>query len=400
MLNRRAKSRREHQPRPLICVMAMDTLEETVRVVTSRHVQRAVVNAALLVSSAVTLFFLAAVATGLFFQNFVPDQFVTTPVHLQYGSGPNPYGVASLAKPPMIKTQQEYDISVTLSMPRSPPNVERGNFMVTLYLLGSEANEKLAADALVFANSHAHFGSQKVLFNSRRPALVPYVDPIVSVAKRLLLLLYHMFVPGSQTCRMTVALAERLAFSKGSVLPASAYVEVEAGQEIQIYNAALTLTAQLRGLRWLMFHYRLPTYLAFTFLFWVCEVLFMGLAWAVWGAVTGPKETGKGHRRARGEEDDDEGELGEMSDHPHTFPTYGKQPPLKHEPGVKEEDDEERGRPISDMPAGGAEAGDEDEHDEYDEGGRKRTYDSGLGTSYSEEGSAGVRRRASRNAME
>ncbi|KND90681.1 Seipin [Tolypocladium ophioglossoides CBS 100239] len=376
----------------------MDTLEETVRVVTSKPVQRAVVNTALLVSSAVTLFCLAAIATGLFFQNFVPDQFVTTPVHLQYGSGPNPYGVASLAKPPMIKTQQEYDISVALLMPRSPPNVERGNFMVTLYLLGSEATEKLAADALVFANSHAHFGSQKVLFNSRRPVLVPYVDPIVSVAKRLLFLLYHMFVPSSQTCRMTVALAEGLAFSKGSVLPASAYVEVEAGQDIQIYNVDLTLTAQLRGLRWLMFHYRLPTYLAFTFLFWVCEVLFMGLAWAVWGAVTGPKETGKGRRRAPGEEDD-EGELGKISDHPHTFPTYGKQPPLKHEPEVKEED-EERSRLISDIPVGGAEADDEDEYDEYDEGGRTRIYDSGLGTSYSEEGSASVRRRASRNVIE
>lgn len=299
----------------------------------------------------------------------------------------------------MIKTQQEYDISVTLAMPRSPPNVERGNFMVTLYLLGSEANGKLEADALIFANSHAHFGSQKVLFNSRRPALVPFVDPIVSVANRLLFLLYHMFVPSSQTCRMTVALAERLAFPKGSVLPASAYVEVEAGQDIQIYNASLTLTAQLRGLRWLMFHYRLTTYLSFTFLFWVCEVFFMGLAWAVWGAVTGPKEIGKGRRRAGGEQDDD-GELGDFSDHPHTFPTYGKQPPLKHEPEVKEEDDEERSRLISDIPVGGAEADDEEEFDEYDEGGRKRAYDSGLGTSYSEEGSASVRRRASRNVLE
>jgi hypothetical protein len=38
----------------------------------------------LLTSSAVTLFGLAALATALFFQNFVPDQFITTPVYLQY----------------------------------------------------------------------------------------------------------------------------------------------------------------------------------------------------------------------------------------------------------------------------------------------------------------------------
>ena len=285
-------------------------------------------------------------------------------------------------------------------MPRSPPNVERGNFMVTLYLLGQEANEKLEADALVFANSHAHFGSQKVVFSSRRPALVPYIDPVVSIAKRLLFLLYHMLVPSSQTCRMTVALAERLAFSKGTALPASAYVEVEAGQDIQIYQASLTLTAQLRGLRWLMFHYRLTTYLAFTFLFWICEIFFMALAWLVWGAVLGSNETGKGRRRASMQTADNEGEMGRFPNHPHAFPTYGKQPPLKHEPEIKEEDDEERSPLIPYIAVGGAEADDEEEFGEYDESGRKRMYDSGIGTSYSEGTSASVRRRASRNALD
>lgn len=75
---------------PSVCLRALTTtpqeiLEETVRVATSKPVQRAAINTALLVSGAVTLFCLAAIATGLFFQNFVPDHFVKTPVHLQYG---------------------------------------------------------------------------------------------------------------------------------------------------------------------------------------------------------------------------------------------------------------------------------------------------------------------------
>lgn len=65
--------------------MRQETFQETARVFTSKPVQRAAVNVVLLVSGAVTLLGLAAIATVLFFQNFVPDQFVTTPVHLQYG---------------------------------------------------------------------------------------------------------------------------------------------------------------------------------------------------------------------------------------------------------------------------------------------------------------------------
>lgn len=55
------------------------------RVATSKPVQRAAINTALLASGAISLFCLAAIATGLFFQNFVPDHLVTIPVHLQYG---------------------------------------------------------------------------------------------------------------------------------------------------------------------------------------------------------------------------------------------------------------------------------------------------------------------------
>lgn len=47
--------------------------------------QRAVVNTVLLASSTIPLLFLATLVSALFFSSFVPDQFVTTPVHLQYG---------------------------------------------------------------------------------------------------------------------------------------------------------------------------------------------------------------------------------------------------------------------------------------------------------------------------
>ncbi|UNI22685.1 hypothetical protein JDV02_008549 [Purpureocillium takamizusanense] len=375
----------------------MDAIEETARVVTSKPVQRAVVNTALLVSGATVLLLSASLATGLFFQNFVPDRFVTTPIHLQYGTARNPYGIASLARPPLLKSQQEYDISIALSMPRSPANTMRGNFMVSLYLLASEANKKLELDSRTFATHDTKISDHTIIFSSRRSALLPYVDPIVSIANRLVLLLYHMIFPSSQTCTMTVALAERLEFPKDSVIPASAYLEVEAGQDIQIYSTTLTMTAQLRGLRWLMFHYRLATYVAFTLLFWVCEVIFMALAWTAWSAVTGSKQAGKAHHHMYDDENSDDGAPEQSSDYAHTFPTYGTQPPLKHEPAVKEEDVERHTLRISDIPVAGAEA---DNEEDTDDSGDRTRYDSGIGTSYDSERRSTVRKRPSRGRLD
>ncbi|KAH7157695.1 hypothetical protein B0J13DRAFT_617767 [Dactylonectria estremocensis] len=386
---------------------AMETLQQTARLATSKPVQRVVVNTILLGSSAVTLLGLAGIASALFFQNFLPHEVVTTPLYLQYGSGANPYGIASIATPPM-KTQQEYDISLTLSMPRSSPNVERGNFMISLHLLDATADGRLDTSAQLHAAEHGGFGETKVLFSSRRSALLPYVDPFVSLATRIIFLFYHIFAPGSSTSEMVIPLAERVWFPKGSKMPGSAYVEVEAGQTIQVYHAALRLTAQLRGLRWLMVHYRVSTYLAFTFLFWACELVFMGIAWGIWSATTGspPGDAGEKTQRLEGawrqavkDEEEEGGEQRDEDDGPATFPTYGRQPALKYEPNVKHEAVEEQ--PLSELPRGGAEAddeGDDEEEEEEDDDGRNR--DSGLGTSYSEEGSGRVRRRQSRNLKE
>lgn len=278
--------------------------------------------------------------------------------------------------------------------------------MISLHLLDATADGRLDTSAQLHAAEHAGFGETEVLFSSRRSALLPYVDPFVSLATRVLFLFYHIFAPGSSTSEMVIPLAERVWFPKGSKIPGSAYVEVEAGQAIQVYHAGLRLTAQLRGLRWLMVHYRISTYLAFTFLFWVCELVFMGIAWGIWSATTG-SPPGDGDVKTRGlegawrqavkDEEEEEGGQREEEDRPTTFPTYGRQPPLKYEPEVKQEGVEEQ--PLSELPRGGADADDEDEDDDEDDDDAQKR-DSGLGTSYSEEGSGRIRRRASRNMEE
>lgn len=266
-------------------------------------------------------------------------------------------------------------------MPRSQANLDRGNFMVSLHLLDLDVSPMLQDAARQFADDHDQFDGHNVLFSSRRPALTPYEDPLVSLASRTLFLFYYMLFPGSHKHELRVGLAERVSFSKGAIVPASAYLEIEAGQTLQTYEASLTLTAQLRGLRWLMFHYRLPTYVFFTLLFWACEVLFMAVAWSFW-SMSSTSEN-KSLEYAGYEKNSDRGD---MSDRPSS---------LKLESDVKEEEDAEREearqtRLLSELPLAGAEADDEYEDDD----GRA----AGTGSSYGQQrgrDGAGVRRRAS-----
>lgn len=311
---------------------------------------------------------------------------------------PNPYGVAALEASRM-KSLQDYDISVTFTMPRSPANLDRGNFMVSLHLI--ESRDMMDTRAKMYAEDRAGFSAERMLFSSRRSALMPYVDPMVSLTSRVLFMAYHLLSPNSQRHTMTVRLAERVSFERESKKPAAAYIEVEAGQDIQIYSTQLTLTAQLRGLRWLMVQYRLLTYIVFTLLFWFCEVLFMSAAWSIWSSYTAmPANEGKLRIRASGEaggdesgadldhddgdEDDDDGDETEPSSRP-----KGRSFPIKHEHSVKGEGTPERS--LADIPAVGADADDEDDFDEEE---RKHLAASGRGTSYSKEGAESVRRRA------
>lgn len=320
-------------------------------------------------------------------------------------SGLHPYGLVSLTSP-ALKYAQDYDISVKLLMPRSQANVDRGNFMVSLHMLDLDTTPLLEAAARHFVDSHDQFEGHNILFSSRRPALVPYVDPLVSLASRILFLFYYMVFPSSQTTDLTIGLAERVSFAKGSALPASAYIEIEAGQTIETYQAFLVLTAQLRGLRWLMYHYRLPTYIFFTGLFWICEVLFMAGAWSVWTLATASKDSGldydeRERKSSSGAVEDAGGYNDDLSDRPSRFPGAGGSLPLKQDPDIKDEVEEEekeeaqRAKLLSEIPIAGAEADDEFEDDER--GGRAAA---GTGSSYSEQRSgsgARVRRRTSHN---
>ncbi len=233
-----------------------------------------------------------------------------------------------------------------------------------------------------------------VLFTSSRPALIPYTDPLVSLASRVLFLAYHVLFPHSEKTQLAVPLAEKVSFKRGGPLPDRLFLELQAGQDLQVYGAAVALTAQLTGLRYIMYHYWLVSFVVFSTAFWLCEIFFMGLAWITLSLTFGAApvvRTGGMEPETKGRQAASrikpEGE--EMSDTERTFPSTSRQMPLKFEGRIKTEESERLSfEEVTPQTGQGAEADDEDDED----GGFR---DSGIGTSYSDGNREGVRRRTS-----
>lgn len=337
----------------------------------------------------------------------------------------NPYGVTSLSGA-NFKEYQDYDISVTLKLPNSPTNLARGNFMLALYLLDdAQAPASKIMSAVTGSNPmptsvpapKSVLNDKNIIFMSTRPAIIPYTDPLVSLAKRVLLLAYHVFVPASETTRLVVPMIERLEFRPGKMMPTSLVLDVQAGQSLQVYDVLVTVTAQLGGLRWFMHTWWITSFVLFTSLFWLSEVFFLAAtavaAKVVWSVLFGGgggrggaaspglikqeegrnpriKQEGQGHAKTLDE------------DVPMTFPTSSQQPPLRYEPESGHASAVDEGslpqQPQADV-GGEADVEDEavgDENREEDPHGR----DSGIGTSFSERDvPMSVRRRTSLKRM-
>ncbi|KAL8358360.1 hypothetical protein RB601_009659 [Gaeumannomyces tritici] len=294
------------------------------RAVTSKTAQRTVLKTVVLVTTSLVLLGLSAFAYLLFYQNYLPDQVSTIPLHLQYGlvfpssacrtlprssMGPplargnrkrgildssradidcpsrseNPYAIAPLPNR-LVKESQDYDVTVSLTLPRSPANLERGNFMISMYLSTSSVPPPGAALAHQI-DPRSLRDPNHCVYSDSRPALMPYTDPVVSVASRILLLGWNMMfpLPRSATAVLAVPLAERVSFAAGSQRPKSLLVELETGAEppLRTYSASVTFTAQLSGLRWFMYRHWLLSFVVFTTAFWACTMTSMVVAWGI-----------------------------------------------------------------------------------------------------------------------
>ncbi|GAB7347181.1 hypothetical protein MBLNU459_g3293t2 [Dothideomycetes sp. NU459] len=366
-----------------IVAKVKSTIFLPLRVATSKSAQRAYITSILFASTAFVLLFFAIAAYILFYWTYVPRIGFSRPIHLQfdpYNQTAHPWGVTTLV--PDIVGLQGYDVAVHMRMPRTKQNTNVGNFMIDVALFAP--GDKGTAAAM--AADISRVPETAILAQSRRPAILTYYSPAVDLFRKASELHWYILGWRHEVEALEISVFEGVSFAKGwRNVPATLRIEMQSSERMQVYDVRVVFRARFRGLRWILYNYRIISAVVFTGAFWCTEMVTMALAWVALSLFIFPD---KDKRVAVKKQEDGEGRIKDeeyteddtatLSDTERTFPTYGGQPPLKYSsPAIKKEESPTEPFP----PIMGGEADDEDEDVDFllDETGRRS--DSGLGTS-------------------
>jgi seipin len=142
----------------------------------------------------------------------------------------HPYGIAALQGD--IVSNQAYDVSVHMHLPRSSPNLEAGNFMLNLSLTDSAGTTVLAG--------------------SRRPAILTYkstLTDLMSTALRAPLLSLGW---KRESEKLEIGMFEGVSFDRGwNTIPQALRLEVQTlgNRWLEVYEVSVSFHAKLSGLR-------------------------------------------------------------------------------------------------------------------------------------------------------
>ena len=211
---------------------------------------------------------------------------------------------------------------------------------------------------------------------------------------------------------------EGVEFAKGiGNIPQAAKVEVESDEKMQFYELRIRIIAKLSGLRWVLYNHRITSFFVFTTTFWGASLITMGIVWLFLNMYMQANTSASARGSVKNEEDGsstpikneptpdfeffDPNSLEDLSDTPRTFPTLGRQKPLRYSAGeeyagssaIKREDDIIQETAIQPLQATAAEADDEDDFEDAESTSGSAWRDSGIGTGVDEERRAGGQRR-------
>ncbi|KAL8900443.1 MAG: hypothetical protein Q9207_005691 [Kuettlingeria erythrocarpa] len=357
----------------------------------SKPAQKAYLGTFLFTTTSLFLLGLATVAYALFYYNFVP----------QARNG-HPYGIAQLDS--SLASLQPYDVSLILHLPRTPNNLAAGNFMLDLSLLAAPGKSPTPSIPIPGTAS----SGQQILGHSRRPAILTYASLITDTASTLSGLPWYLLGWKSESQVLEVEMFEGLEFSRGgSNVPKELKLVVEADEKMQFYEVGVRIIARFGGIRWIMYHHRVLSYVIFTSMFWSSSMISALIVWLVlasyFSSSSGSTMAKEAQTPSPIKTEHSESELYEpsltegLSDTSRTFPTLGRQMPLhfssrgerssgRLEAVVKkEEEDLLQSVGVQPLIA---------EADDEDEGGETTGFrDSGIGTSLDDDQRAQVQKR-------
>jgi hypothetical protein len=160
----------------------------------------------------------------------------------------NPFGIVSLDS--SLISLQPYDISIVLTLPRSPPNLRIGNFMLDVTLLSPTSPMVLATAIPSSATQKPSPIAPDVLGYSRRPAILTYESQLIDTTKRLAALPWYLLGWRREAETLKIKMMEDLEFRKGwKNVPSAVRVELQPKGEIEIYDVRLKVEARFKGMR-------------------------------------------------------------------------------------------------------------------------------------------------------
>ncbi|KAL1989410.1 hypothetical protein VTN96DRAFT_172 [Rasamsonia emersonii] len=309
----------------------------------------------------------------------------------------NPWGTASLGSE--LASHQPYDVSVTLQLPRTPSNLAAGNFMLDLSLFSRPSSSIITG-----TNT-----STSLIAHSRRPAILTYASPIVDTAYKVSRMPLYLLGWQREAETLEVNMMESVEFARGwRNLPGSLRLEIQSREQMQVYSAIVKFKANFTGLRWIMYNWRILSFIVFTSMFWGVSMVSTSVAWLLLSSYLSPNNSQSEQpiKREDSGEDDGHGESeeesadpfsGDLSDNQRILPTVPRQMPQGYPGRAKSEDEgiikqeEIEGSSAISPLAGEA----DDEAEQVEAMGAAGNFDSGIGTGL-DSGSTGVQRRRSR----
>ncbi|KAI9751179.1 MAG: hypothetical protein M1815_001329 [Lichina confinis] len=370
---------------------AIDLLLRPLNAATSKSAWRAYLSAVLFVLTSVVLLAVAFLSYGVFYTTYVPQVNVQRVVHLQFGQG-HPHGVAPLDD--TLVSKQAYDVIVHLDLPRSPPNIAAGNFMVDFKLL-----------ARLPPASNGSLDDSDVLVRSRRPTLLTYNSPFVNWVLVTASVPWILLGWRREDEQLHVPVLEELTLSPGSrTMPKALRLELEADQKLMVYKAHVEFVARFSGLRGMMYNHRIISLVVFSVMFYFTSLVSAVGAWTLFWTYFPSRPTGEDIRApsaatdsevvfadsSRRRESDPESPA--LSDTPRVFPTLSGARRLQYLPTPRATPDLDEGEVIRSTESHPpVEADDEGETTGDAHGGRR--LDSGIGTSMEDEPANTTQRR-------
>ena len=290
----------------------------------------------------------------------------------RYRQGHHPFAHADLRG--KLHADQWYDVSVSLLLPRTPSNIAAGNFMVDVAFLGGNASSSSQKQEGGLSGERVLDGSVAAIARSRRAAMLTYTSPVVDLAQVVGALPLYTLGWKKQSEAIEVVMFEGLEFKRGLV-PDRAQVVVEADEKMQFYSASIRIHAKFRGLRWILYNYRMLSFVVFTATFFgtsLASTLLIYLVFSFNASYKGKQDTRAIKKEIKMEpQEDSQGSKPELY-----VPAIADDASLDVRIKKEEYDSLE---PADLLPLGG-EADDEDTEDEAYDGNTSAWRDSGIGT--------------------